>query len=443
VDPSRRAEHIERLAQHALRGELWEQAALYLPQAGAKALERGANTEAAAYFEQALAALAHLPESLARVEQAIDLRLELRNTVLVTLDFHRALDNLRAAERLARAAGDQQRLARISAHKTHSLWMVGEYEQAMAAAEEAVVIADLIGDFSIRIAATQYRGQVFRTIGSYPQAIGLFRQTIASLEGDLRYSRVGMHALPAVLARVFLADCLAILGQFDEALAHAREAIQIADHARHPFSIVAAHAAFSLIFVNKGDPDILSYVERGAELCRAWNVRVWLSNFLAAIGLARTLSGHIAEAQPILEEARKEVMLRMTNNPMLPDLTLAFCIAGRPDEAREFANVALEQSRDDKQRGIYALTRFALGEIALNRAHDEADRNYREALALAEPRGMRPLVAHCHLGLGKLYRRTGKREQAQEHLTTATTMYREMGMTYWLEQVGAEMRGLA
>ena len=56
--------------------------------------------------------------------------------------------------------------------------------------------------------------------------------------------------------------------------------------------------------------------------------------------------------------------------------------------------------------------------------------------------GMRPLVAHCHLGLGKLYRRTGKPEQAQEHLTTATTMYREMGMTYWLEKAEAEMREL-
>ena len=55
-------------------------------------------------------------------------------------------------------------------------------------------------------------------------------------------------------------------------------------------------------------------------------------------------------------------------------------------------------------------------------------------MGLAEPRGMRPLIAHCHLGLGKLYRRTGKREQAQEHLTTATTMYRAMGMRFWLEQ---------
>ena len=52
---------------------------------------------------------------------------------------------------------------------------------------------------------------------------------------------------------------------------------------------------------------------------------------------------------------------------------------------------------------------------------------------------MRPLVAHCHLGLGKLSRRTGKREQAQEHLTIATAMYREMGMTYWLEQAAANM----
>jgi hypothetical protein len=76
-----------------------------------------------------------------------------------------------------------------------------------------------------------------------------------------------------------------------------------------------------------------------------------------------------------------------------------------------------------------AHTRHLLGEIATHPDRFEAETGearYHNALALAEPRGMRPLVAHCHLGLGKLYRRTGKREQAQGHLTTATTMYREM-----------------
>jgi hypothetical protein len=67
----------------------------------------------------------------------------------------------------------------------------------------------------------------------------------------------------------------------------------------------------------------------------------------------------------------------------------------------------------------------------------------RAALALAGELGMRPLLAHCHVGLGKLYRRTDKRDDAREHLTTATTMYREMGMTYWVEQAEAEIRALA
>ena len=71
---------------------------------------------------------------------------------------------------------------------------------------------------------------------------------------------------------------------------------------------------------------------------------------------------------------------------------------------------------------------------------DQAATHYCQALALAEELGMRPLVAHCHLGLGKLSRRTGNREQTREHLTTAATMYREMDMTYWLEQADAELR---
>jgi hypothetical protein len=64
-------------------------------------------------------------------------------------------------------------------------------------------------------------------------------------------------------------------------------------------------------------------------------------------------------------------------------------------------------------------------------------------MALAEPRGMRPLVAHCHLGLGNLYRRTGSRDQAQEHVTTATTMYRQMDMRFWLEQAETKLQELA
>jgi len=87
-----------------------------------------------------------------------------------------------------------------------------------------------------------------------------------------------------------------------------------------------------------------------------------------------------------------------------------------------------------------------LGEIAAKREPLEAEttaNDYREAMSCAAKLGMRPLVAHCHLGLGKLSRRTDRQEQAQEHLTTAATMYREMDMQFWLEQAETEMRELA
>jgi sugar phosphate isomerase/epimerase len=102
--------------------------------------------------------------------------------------------------------------------------------------------------------------------------------------------------------------------------------------------------------------------------------------------------------------------------------------------------------RQRTRRDVEADALHLIGDLAARREppdSEEAMAHYRKALALAEPRGMRHLVAHCHLGLGKLYGRTDKRQEAQEHLVTATTMYRDMGMTYWLEHAEAEMRELA
>ena len=124
----------------------------------------------------------------------------------------------------------------------------------------------------------------------------------------------------------------------------------------------------------------------------------------------------------------------------------AHLLMGRLPEAHALADRALEISCAHGERGHEAWARRLLGEIASHGDPPDLERaegQHREALTLAEELGMRPLIAHCHLGLGKLYRRTGNREQAQEHLTTATTMYREMGMTYWLETAEAESQALS
>ena len=94
--------------------------------------------------------------------------------------------------------------------------------------------------------------------------------------------------------------------------------------------------------------------------------------------------------------------------------------------------------------GFAAHALHLLGDVATHPERLDAETgeaHYRQALALAEPRGMRPLIAHCHLGLGKLYRRTGDHVKAHEHLMTASAMYREMDMGFWLEKAEAAWAG--
>jgi tetratricopeptide (TPR) repeat protein len=123
----------------------------------------------------------------------------------------------------------------------------------------------------------------------------------------------------------------------------------------------------------------------------------------------------------------------------------AYVLANRLEDARASAGRALTLARERRGQGDEAYALRLLGEIT---AHDNpldaetAEAHYRQALAHAAELGMRPLIAHCHFGLGKLSRRMDKRPEAQEHLTTAATVYCEMGMRFWLEQAEAELKEL-
>jgi hypothetical protein len=119
----------------------------------------------------------------------------------------------------------------------------------------------------------------------------------------------------------------------------------------------------------------------------------------------------------------------------------AYALAEQVTHARGTAETGLRQAIEAGERGHEAYPRHLLGLVSGQEGNvPQSTQSLGEALVLATELGMRPLVAHCHLGLGRLDRRTGNNQQAQEHLTTATAMYREMGMTYWLDQAEAEMK---
>jgi tetratricopeptide (TPR) repeat protein len=176
---------------------------------------------------------------------------------------------------------------------------------------------------------------------------------------------------------------------------------------------------------------------------------LFLPAVASELGYAYTLSGRVAEALPLLEQAveRGDVMrLVLNQSHRVAWLSEAYLRAGRVDDALGLAGRALDLARAHKERGSQAWALRLLGEIVSRRDPldtETAEGHYSQALALATELEMRPLVAHCHVGLGKLDRRTGDPAKAQEHLTTAATMYREMGMNFWLEKTDAEMGGVA
>jgi tetratricopeptide (TPR) repeat protein len=115
---------------------------------------------------------------------------------------------------------------------------------------------------------------------------------------------------------------------------------------------------------------------------------------------------------------------------------------GRLEDALEFARRTLDLSRDRQERGSRVWALYLLGEIAAQRDPLEvepAEDHHRQALALAEELGMRPLQAHCRLSLGTLYTKVGRRKEAHAELSTAIELYRAMEMTFWLPQTEAAL----
>jgi len=441
----RTAEHIERLGHHALRGELWEKAVRFLRQAAAKAFGRSAYLESVACLKQALAALDHLPETRETLEQAIDLRFEVRNPLFALGHLESGLQYVSEADALARKLHDQRRLGWASVYTAHHLWMTGRATQAGTFGKNALAIAETLGEFSLRVAANLYLGAAGFISGDYRTAEQLLRHAM-QLSDDLSRERRGLVAYPAVISRAFLAWTLAHLGRFEEGVACGRDGIRLAETIDHPYSLVGVCANLAWLYGFKGElSEALHLCQRGLALARERALTLWLPFCEWAMGYHLLQSGPAAEGRALMEQALEgiESMGFGGYQPLLlVHLGEACLLENRLDEASAFGQKALTLSREHQQRGHEAYALRLQGEIAAHRdpaAAGEADARYGEARATAEDLGMRPLVAHCYLGLGKLYRRTGQRDQAQEHLTTATMMYREMDMRLWLEKAEAEM----
>jgi tetratricopeptide (TPR) repeat protein len=275
--------------------------------------------------------------------------------------------------------------------------------------------------------------------------VELLGKNVASLEGGLVRERFGLPYLPSVFSRTWLVWCLAELGAFNEGRAIGQEAIQIAEAIEQPWDLLAAYRGVGLLSLSQGEIQAaIPFFERCLGLCREWDISGWFAIIASQLGYTYALSGRMSEALPLLEQAIGQVPSKRSvyHSRLLGYLSEAYLLDGRPDDALPLAVSALEISSSRKERGFQAYALRLVGEIAVQHDHpnaNEAVSDYRQAIALAEELGMRPLQAHCHLGLGMLYRKIDRREQARAELSAAIDLYRAMEMTFWLPQAEAAL----
>jgi class 3 adenylate cyclase/tetratricopeptide (TPR) repeat protein len=440
----RLTEHVERLAHHAFRAEAWDRAVTYSGQAGTKAYARSAWREAVTYLEQALTAITQLRDTAGTRAQGFDVRLALSDPLVLLGQVEKALLNLRDAEHLAQGL-DPIRQAWAAARLASHFWLTDRATEAWSSAERAHALAEAHGDHTLRVATTYLLGTAAMAGGDHRRAVEFFRETLARIGAGEQGERFGLIGFPGALAHAYLAHELAQVGEFTEAIAEGGVALRVATLLDHPNTRVVAEWRIAYIFILKGD--LARAMPLGASAvarARHWEITLQIIMAASVHGLALVLSDRAPEGLALLDEAL-EAMAALGDRTHL-DLEAAsqiaegYLAADRLDVARATAEAVRTRAHAQGKRDREAQVLHMLGEVARREGdHRLAGNSLGMALALASELRMRPLVAHCHLGLGKLYRQTGNRAKAAEHLTTTTTMYREMDMGFWLEKAEAEL----
>jgi DNA-binding SARP family transcriptional activator len=435
--------HALALGRHYYAAEIWDLAYRHLTQAGTSAAARSSHREAVACFEQALDALRHLPLAPDTIAQTIALRFDLRQSCVPLRDHQRVLGHLHEAEGEAKTLGDRARLGWVFVYRAHGLFLSGDSAGAIGAGQQGLEIAESMADLSLQESANFYLGQVRHWVGDYRQGAALLRRNVAVLEEELR--RRGIQSRQAVNSRTFLGWCLAELGEFPEAIARADETVALSEAADRAYWLVHACSGAGLVHLRRGEfARAVTLAERAVELCRGRDFAALWAIPAAILGAAYARAGRCAEAIQLLEQAAE--IASVLGAPILCFLGEAHLLAGRPNEASAVAKRALELSLAHGERGWQAWILRLQADLAgsLDRPDVAAAEDaYRVASGLATALGMRPLIAHCELGLGSLGRRVGDPSRALEHLTAAVGMFGEMGMQWWLDTARREKDLLA
>jgi class 3 adenylate cyclase/tetratricopeptide (TPR) repeat protein len=441
-------EHVDRLADHALRGALWDKAVRYHLQACMRATLRSANREAIVLLEGGVRALARLPAGVKREKAAVDLRL-IANTAFISLgELERLIQNLLEAEAFATGINDRRRLASVNTWLSIGQWLRGDHQRALEAGEVALSIADEINHPDLQFAARINIGMAYHGIGDFDKVIQYHDAMHQLLAGDLRLNRTGWAPYPIVLVNTFLASSHIEIGQFDSAKPLIDEACRFADEVNHPYSQAMIRDYHGYYLLSRGEvSEAITVFEDSLVVCHEYEILNLYRSIAAKLGMAYARSGRAEDAISMLEPVTKpEDFLKGGTYVWLwlyVGLGEAYLAADRLEEALQQVSKGVDLTRSTKETPHLAYATKLLGDVHAKQGGGHAqlaEKDYRDAMACAESCRMTPMVAHCHRALGELYDGTDRPSEARPEFLAARQYYDELGLTIFREDVDAHIK---
>ena len=438
----RAPEHAVVLAHHARQGELWEKAVPFLREAAAQAASRSAHHEVVTQLTQAIEALDHLPDTRDRTEAAVDLRFALRNSLFALGHHDQTMRYLHEAEAMASELGDQHRLGWVSCYLMVQCLLVGHYEQILEHGERALSAGNALGEVSLQTVANMGLGQAHHAMGRYGEALAALERSVTLLRGPLRTQRFGMTSPPSVASYTWQAWCHAERGEFADALASGREALQIAEDINDPWGRAGARLGIGLAQLLQGSfADAIETLDAALEIARAFALRTWFPPLASALGHGCCQAGDMQRGLSLLESAVAQASaMRLTVRHSLRVCWLgeAYLADGRIADALQTAESALKLATDHGERGYVAWALRLLGDAAAHAGRiAEAQQHYVRAATLAEELGMRPCLARCHLEMGALHAKVGRVDEARHAVAHSVRLFDAMQMTWWSTRAAA------
>jgi len=434
-------EFSELLAYHSFRGEDWQRSQKYNKFAGLKVLSFSAYKEAQSYFEKALESLTKLPRTRDHILQEIDLRFNTRAALFPLGRHEEWVEHVRAAEPLAKEVGDKARLANCYNYLSTHLWTRGGHKEAIKLCEEGLALAESAGDFSVCIGTMFNLGVPLLYTGQYERQVKLHREVAERLSDRAIFERHGLAGVPSVLARALLSWSLAELGEFEEAEERGLQGIEIAEQGNNLFSTTWAYACVGTAYLLHGKLDrATNMLEKALALCREADVLSAFSFTARNLGHAQSLLGHPDHALPIVSEAVRPQKVSFSIVPSAYPLTAlaeAYRLQGENEKAIQNAEEALSIFRQNGERGFAAWALYYLAKVQFDGGPEQVQKSwqsYRQAKEQAEELRMKPLLAHCQIGLGEAYARKGLSKEARSEIVAGIELYRSMDMAFWIPQ---------